>query len=725
MLLGVAGYLFSGPDYKASTQVLVQRNKRNNPTHSERDVVVYSDRGEHIAIIKSPLILQDAIEHDKLNELSTLQGSDDLVSDLAEDLVVTRTAGGEVSLINVLDISITNKNANEAVAIVDSVARAYERWLQREHSKHSALIVEEVLKANEILEQKLQEKKEEYARFIENSPHTWNSSSVNGRPGARTSVHQVKIEDLLKRINEVEFHQLEITTRKTKLVASRAEGKSGFELEKMIQRYAAMERPTLGGNSGTAETSTPDQNLIPLLLKQKQLIEEVGANHPDLKEVQAKIDELYAIYTARGIALPPKRPDGTTATLDLNLVEVYLSSLDDRLALLDHQLEVLDLALQREILAAKKLARTAMDDETFRSDISNTKSVLDRVTLRLNEIGLNNASGYQMEVMSAGRHELNIKKPIKFIGVSMMLMAGAVMGLLCLREMKDMTVRSADDVRVRLGLPVIGGVPFYLPAGPKEMASSGFPTLHPTLCYAHKPESLEAESIRSVRTSVIVQAEAIKAKVIQITSPEPGDGKSTLVANLAIALAQSGKRVLLVEADMRRPILGNLFGSRDDIGVADVLKGEVHFRNIIQPTVFEDLSIALSGHKPGPPAELLASTIFADSLNDVRDEFDVILIDSPPLLAVADPCIIGRSTDCVLMVVRLGKNQYAYIARAQELLQTHGINLLGVIANGIFDLTDGNKYGHGYGYGDEPGNDNTKAKLPGTIGRILEPYVSA
>jgi len=201
----------------------------------------------------------------------------------------------------------------------------------------------------------------------------------------------------------------------------------------MIQRYAAMERPTLGGNGNTkSQASTPDQNLIPMLVKQRQLIEEVGANHPDLKEVQAKIDELYSIYTARGIALPPKRPDGTTASTDLNLVEVYLSSLDDRLELLKHQLEVLDLGYQRESLAAKKLTRTAMDDETFRSDILNTKSILDRVTLRLNEIGLNNASGYKMEVMSAGRHELNMKKPLKFVGASMMLMAGAVMGLLCL-----------------------------------------------------------------------------------------------------------------------------------------------------------------------------------------------------------------------------------------------------------------------------------------------------
>ena len=257
------------------------------------------------------------------------------------------------------------------------------------------------------------------------------------------------------------------------------------------------------------------------------------------------------------------------------------------------------------------------------------------------------------------------------------------------------------------------------------MAVSGFPKLHPALCYAHKPGSLEAESFRSVRTSVIVQAEAVKAKVIQITSAEPGDGKSTLVANLAIALAQSGKRVLLVEADMRRPVLGGLFGTRAEIGMSDVLKGDVHFRNIIQQTVFEGLSIALSGNKPGSPAELLASSVLASSIEDVRDEYDLILIDSPPLLAVADPCIIGRSTDGVVMVVRLGKNQYAYIARAQELLQTHSIKLLGVVANGIFDLADGNGYGYGYGYGDEPGNNNTKAKLPGTLGRILEPYVSA
>lgn len=733
MLLGLAGYLYSGPDYKAATQVLVQRNKSNDTVNSQRDVVVYSDRAGHIAIIKSPLILNDAIKEGKLDELSTLKTSKDLVTDLAEGLLVTRTAGGEMSLINVLEISITNKKAKEAVAIVDAVAKAYGEWLRQEHSKHSQQIIAEVLKAENILSDTLQSKKDDFATFIEESPHTWNSPvKPGGGGGSRTNVHQVKIEYLLERIADVEFQQLQITARKTKLTNAQENGKENSALEKMIQGYTQMAQSSSGdnrsGNSGGGKSgsSSPDTQLIPLLLKQKQLVAEFGSNHPDLQEVQAKIDELRAIYTQKGIALPSQRADGTTESSKLNLVQIYLSSIETRQELLNEELETLNTALQRETLSAKKLTRTAMDADTFRSDITNTTKILDKVTQRLKEIGLNNGAGYTMEVMSKGRHEVNMKKPIKFILASIVLMSGAVMGLVCLREFKDMTVHTADDLRAQLGLPVIGGVPFYVPATRAELAASSFPKLHPALCYAHKPGSLEAEAIRSVRTSVIVQAETVKAKVIQITSAEPGDGKSTMVANLAIALAQSGKKVLLLEADMRRPVQGGLFGATADIGLSDVLKGDVHFRNIIQQSVFEGLSIALAGNKTGNPAELLASSVLKGAIDDVRDDFDLILIDSPPLLAVADPCIIGRAADGVLMVVRLGKNQYAYLGRAQELLQTHSIKLLGVIANGIFDLADGSGYGYGYGYGDEPGNeDNTKAKLPGKIGKILEPYVSA
>ena len=733
LLLGIAAYLFSGPDYKASTKVLVQRNKSNHTVNAQRDVVVHSDRAGHIAIIKSPLILNDAIKVGKLDELSTSKGATDLVTDLAEGVMVTRTAGGEVSLINVLEISVTNKKAKEAVIIVDAVAQAYKRWLLKEHSKHNEQIVADVLKAERILAENLQAKEDAYATFIEESPHTWQGGTHNGKPGARTNVHQVKIEDILKRINDVNHQSMEIQSRKTKLAVAQNEGKSDTEIEKMIQRFNQMEQISAsrsrgsggsGGGSGASDQTSPTQMLIPLLLKQKELLTEFGANHPDLREVRVKIAELRTILSGQGVALPAQGPDGSTEVSNLNVIQIYLSSLQVREELLEEQLELLNIGLEAEVLAAKKLTRTAMEADTFASDISNTKQILDKVTLRLNELGLNNGAGYTMEVMNKGRHQLNIKKPIKFVVASMVLMAGAVMALLCLREFKDMTVRTADDLRVRLGLPVIGGVPFYVPSGREELAASSFPNLHPALCYAHKPGSLEAEAIRSVRTSVIVQAESVKAKVIQITSAEPGDGKSTLVANLAIAMAQSGKRVLLVEADMRRPVLGGLFGVKPEIGLSDVLKGDVHFRNIIQQSVFEGLSVALAGGKAGAPAELLASSVLPSALDDVREDYDLILIDSPPLLAVADPCIIGRSTDGVLMVVRLGKNQYAYISRAQELLATHSIKLLGVIANGIFDLSDGSGYGYGYGYGDEPA-DNAKVKLPGTIGKILEPYVSA
>ena len=270
---------------------------------------------------------------------------------------------------------------------------------------------------------------------------------------------------------------------------------------------------------------------------------------------------------------------------------------------------------------------------------------------------------------------------------------GLCVGIVFLREWRDITVKSADDVRkLMAGVPVLGTVPQF------DVSRTEFNPevpLQPSLCYYHRPGSAEAESYRAVRTALFVGLDTTKQKVIQVSSPEPGDGKSTFIANMAIALAQSGKKVLLLDADLRRPTVHRLFSVRHEIGTAEVLAGEIHFANAIQESLIQNLWLLSAGMSPPNPAETLAGDRFDQLISDARAEFDFVLVDTPPLLVVSDPCIVAPRTDGLLLVVRMKKNSRVSLRQTNHLIQQHGINLLGAVVNGS-DTNASGKSGYGY-----------------------------
>jgi succinoglycan biosynthesis transport protein ExoP len=286
-----------------------------------------------------------------------------------------------------------------------------------------------------------------------------------------------------------------------------------------------------------------------------------------------------------------------------------------------------------------------------------------------------------------------MKRLLKFWGAGGMCCAALVAGLCLLRELRDSRLKSLEDVRLCLRQPVLGNVVHF--SGTVDRNAALADRAHPLLRYLMAPHSLEAENFRSLRTALSVVCETRDAKVIQVTSPEPGDGKTTTVANLAVAVAQSGQRVLLIDADLRRPNCHRLFRMPADIGLSDVLKGELEFLNAVRETAVPNLSLLPSGTLPTNPAELLSSPRLGQLLRAARDEFDVVFVDAPPLLAVSDPCVIARQIDGLLLVVRLGKNSVESAAQSRDLIRTNGLQVLGVVANCAAGSDDADQAQHG------------------------------
>jgi succinoglycan biosynthesis transport protein ExoP len=217
------------------------------------------------------------------------------------------------------------------------------------------------------------------------------------------------------------------------------------------------------------------------------------------------------------------------------------------------------------------------------------------------------------------------------------------------------------------------------------------------------PTSLAAEAYRSLRTSLQFVRHEQRCRTILITSPSAGEGKTSTLANLGVAFAQAGERVLVVSCDLRRPRLGEFFGVAEARGLTTVLAEGTALEDVIQPVAGQQrLWVLPAGRVPPNPAELLNSPKAQQIFKGVADGFDLVLIDSPPLLPVTDAVLLAQAADGVLLVAAAGQSRRADLRRAREKLAQVNATMLGIVLNQVTRETGygyGYGYGHGYGYG--------------------------
>ena len=266
------------------------------------------------------------------------------------------------------------------------------------------------------------------------------------------------------------------------------------------------------------------------------------------------------------------------------------------------------------------------------------------------------------------------------------------LGAAVLLENLDESVRSPEEIRAGMGLPVLGMIPRIREAGSRR---GGQPT-NARLVTHLDPRSPVAEAYRSLRTNLAFAKPSASLRTVVFTSPGPADGKSTTVANLAITLAQQAQRTLIIDADLRRAVLDKVMGTPRSPGLTDLLVGRASFDEAVRATEIEHLFVLPSGAFPPNPSELLGSAAMKRLLEEAGSRFDIVLLDSPPLLAVTDAAVLSTVADGTLVVVRTGKTSRAAVRRALGQLTTVQGRLIGAVMNDV-DARDSG-YGGGYSY---------------------------
>lgn len=255
-------------------------------------------------------------------------------------------------------------------------------------------------------------------------------------------------------------------------------------------------------------------------------------------------------------------------------------------------------------------------------------------------------------------------------------------GLIFVREAFDDTVKTPDDITRKFKLPVLGVITHHEadPDAPIAMSS---------------PRSPITEAYRTLRTNLGYTSVDRKLNTIMVTSPEPGEGKSTITSNLGVVMAQNGKRVIALDCDLRHPCLHSNFGLSNRQGMSTLLSQNSEVTaEICNPTKEKGLFVITTGPIPPNPAELMGSQKLQSILKWMKETADVILIDTPPVLAVSDAVILAPSLDGVVLVVRPGKTRFGALKQSIEQLQLVNARILGVVLNDV--VTRGKAYGYYY-----------------------------
>ncbi len=274
-------------------------------------------------------------------------------------------------------------------------------------------------------------------------------------------------------------------------------------------------------------------------------------------------------------------------------------------------------------------------------------------------------------------------KPVRNVGIALGL--GLLLGIGCAaaRRSLDTSIKSIDHLATATGKPVVGAIPFDSAARRRPLIADD------------KPFSRRIEAFRKLRTNLEFIDIDTPHKVLLFTSALPEEGKSSTVCNLAITLAQFGKKVVVVEADLRRPRATNYLGLPGGVGVTDILRGAADCGEAIQ-TWGDDLFAALtSGSIPPNPSDLLGSWRMSQLIEQLRAQYEVVLVDAPPVLPFADTIATAPACDGAILVVRYGKTRIDHVRRAADALHAVNVPLLG----SVLSMTPGGRrpeYGYGY-----------------------------
>ena len=412
-----------------------------------------------------------------------------------------------------------------------------------------------------------------------------------------------------------------------------------------------------------------------------------GSEYPKVLEIQNQLNQINKAYQEE--------------------LQVGVSRVENEYFTAVKREQMVKAALDEQKAVANQLDENAIEYKILKQEADSNRQLYDGLLEKLKEAslaaGLNSSNIRIVDKARIPRFPARPNVPRNMLFAVLLGLVGGVAVAFAL-EAVDTTVRTPDQAQSLSGLPVMAVIPLKgdIDGGKVQGAGTRLlltakqgSTRAAALVSYMEPQSEIAEAYRTLRTSILLSSAGHPPQVLVFTSALPQDGKTMTSVNTAFVMAKQGKKVLLVDADLRRPSIHKAFGIHPEIGLSNVLSGGAKWKDAIQPTMEPNLFLLPSGPLPPHPSELLGSGLMQDLIREWRKEYDHILIDSPPVLSVTDAVLLSVQADMVTLVVRSGQTTMGAVRNARDLLLHLKAPLRGIVLN-AFDLQSPDYYYYYY-----------------------------
>ncbi len=629
-------------------------------------------------LIDSTPVLAAAVESGQLADLKTFSASSNPVGTLKS--LVSAHAGKD----EIIDVHVISPFPDDAAQVANVVVNAYVDF----HSRMKRDTAAEVLR---LLQKEKAENDTELHATLEKivAFRTENGTlSFNGDGGTLPVSQQ--LATLSSALTEAQLAAFEAKAAYDTIQAARNEPQK-------LKLFIAAQQGSDTLSPDMAQTASTRNHLDLLRDGLAELEEQYTEHSPVVRSLKSKITRLE--YRLSG-----RRDEDSV--LDTRLAEVFVELARQRWVSAKTRQESIEAALREAQTQAEQLNIKSSEYVLLEKGLQRSERLSDIIHSRIQELNVTEDTGaLNITILEVAQASGRPFEPKKAQVLSVGLVAGIVLGagLAWLRDRMDQRLRSTEEIAAALGTPVLGVVP--------HMSDKASPAERGT--HVHRDaQSHTSEAYKTVRTAVYFGVPDGKAKSLLVTSASPGEGKSTLSSNLAIAMAQAGRRTLLIDADMRKPIQHVVHDITSETGLVNVLAGESGIDDSVTKTAIEALDLMIAGPVPPNPAELLNSQVFLDTLGELERRYDQIVIDSPPVIPVTDARILSAVCDVTILVVRADKTTRKAVEQARDALLSRGAQILGALVHdvehprggygyGYYGYGNGGRYGYGYGYGSD------------------------
>jgi succinoglycan biosynthesis transport protein ExoP len=434
-----------------------------------------------------------------------------------------------------------------------------------------------------------------------------------------------------------------------------------------------------GGSAGSTLLDKLREQQANLRIQAAELSSQFGPSYPKVVQLNNQIKEIDHQLQSE-----------TNKAVD-HLKGQYMAALQRE--------NMLRTSFEKQKMEANKLNESAIEYSILKRDLDSNRTLYEGLLEKLKEAGVTaGLRSNNFRIIDAARVPTAPSEPNIPRNLSFALVLGAIsgIGLAFLLENMDNTVRIPEQAQAISGLPSLGMIPLGSKSSNqkltgKRLVLTASKEAVETVTQV-RPQSQMAESYRALRTSLLLSNLGAPPKVIMVTSARPQEGKTTTSINTAIVLAQKGVRVLLIDADLRRPSVHKTLGMGPRSGLSNVLTGSATVQQTITTsTILPNLFIMPAGTPPPNPAELLASANMRELLAELRPQYDHIVIDTPPTLSVTDAVVLSPRADATILVIRSGRTTKQALRRARDILMQVNAHVAGVLLNAV-DLTSPDYY---------------------------------